>query len=136
MFRKFVIGLALCVAPTLPAHAEPAHIVVQTHNQAYADGDFESFLGTFAEDAVVVLDGLVIQGREAIAASYAANFSPDAPQVKVTRQGRLAGGGVAQTEVYVLPNGEELCCSYSTFRVQDGEIVRVDINTGDTLLGG
>lgn len=136
MFRKISFALVLCAAPIVPAHAETAQIVVQTHNRAYASGDFDSFVATFAEDAVVVLDGLVIRGREAIAASYAASFSPEAPQMKVTRQGRLAGGGVAQTEVYVLPDGEEVCCSYSTFRVADGQIVRVDIDTSDMLLGG
>ncbi len=125
-------------AATSPLLAEPYgtnnHDVVRVHNEAYTQGDFERFIATFADDAVVVVEGYEYRGRDEIAASYAPSFGPGAPQAIIERQGRASGGGIVQRESYVYEDGTEVCCTVTAIWVEDGQIARVLVDTGG--LGG
>jgi len=136
MLRTLVIAATVGILGTTPGNAQSAHDVVAAHNSAYQSGDYSAYMEMFDENAVINLDGLMIQGRDAIAANYAANFRADGPTVRILRQGRVAGGGIIQQEAYVRADGEEVCCSVTTFRVRDGLIVRLDINSSGLQLGG
>lgn len=125
-------------AATSPLLAEPYgtnnHDVVRVYNEAYTQGDFERFIATFADDAVVVVEGYEYRGRDEIAASYAPSFGPGAPQAIIERQGRASGGGIVQRESYVYEDGTEVCCTVTAIWVEDGQIARVLVDTGG--LGG
>ncbi|GAA5059485.1 hypothetical protein GCM10023208_26860 [Erythrobacter westpacificensis] len=135
--RKTISVVAACgaVAMTaMPLSAEPfgeeSQDVVRQHNAAYTAGDFDRFLATFAEDAVVIVEGHEYRGREAIAASYAPNFGPGAPRARIERQGRASGGGIVQRESYVFDDGTEICCTVTAIWVEDGRISRILVDTG------
>jgi len=136
MARKSIMAAVLACIAMPGASAQSAQDVVAYHNAAYAAGDFAGFMSTFAIDAVVFLDGAVLQGREQISASYSLNFAPGAPQMRVVRQVRAAGGAIAQEEAYVFANGAEICCSLSTFTIREGRIVQVSIDTSRMGRGG
>ncbi|WAT18725.1 nuclear transport factor 2 family protein [Aurantiacibacter sp. MUD11] len=125
---------ALAAAIAAPLSAQDSRDVLDEHNQAYNTGDFEAFMGTFAEDAVVVVEGYEFRGRDAIAASYAPNFGPGAPRARIERMGRASGGGIVQRESYVYADGTEVCCTVTAIWVEGGEITRVLVDTGG--LGG
>lgn len=134
--RKFAYVIAACgglAAATTPLSAEPygaeSHDVVRQHNTAYTEGDFDRFIATFAEDAVMVVEGYEYHGREEIAASYADNFGPGAPRARIERQGRASGGGIVQRESYVYDDGTEICCTVTAIWVEDGQISRIMVNT-------
>lgn len=126
--------VALAATATVPVGARDASDVISEHNAAYNSGDFETFINTFAEDAVVVVEGYEYHGREQIAESYAPNFGPGAPRASVTRMGRASGGGVVQRESYVYEDGTEVCCTVTAIYVEDGQITRILVDTGG--LGG
>ena len=126
--------LALAATAAFPAGAQDGHDVISVHNAAYNSGDFETFISTFADDAVVVVEGYEYRGRDQIAQSYAPNFGPGAPRATVTRMGRVSGGGVVQRESYVFDDGTEVCCTVTAIYVEDGKISRILVDTGG--LGG
>lgn len=135
--RKLIYAIAACgglAAASTPLLAEPFgeanQDVVQQHNDAYTQGDFDRFLATFADDAVVVIEGYEYRGREEIAASYAPNFGPGAPQAVIERQGRASGGGIVQRESYFYTDGTEVCCTVTAIWVENGQIARVLVDTG------
>lgn len=122
-----VIALAAGLA-AIPLAAEgPADVIAQ-HNTAWSEGDFDAFMATFAEDAVVIYDGVELQGREEIAATYAPDFAPDAPRNVITRQGRGSGGAVVREESYVFADGSEECCTVSAIYAEGGQIARVIVS--------
>lgn len=129
-----VILTCTALAAAAPLGAQQARDVVSEHNAAYSAGDFDAFMDTFADDAVVVVEGYEFRGRDAIAQSYAPNFGPGAPQARIRRQGRASGGGVVQRESYVYEDGTEVCCTVTAIWVEQGEIVRVLVDTDQ--LGG
>lgn len=135
--RKLTYAIAACggiAAATSPLLAEPygtnSHDVVRVHNEAYTQGDFDRFIETFADDAVVVVEGHEYRGRDQIAASYAPNFGPGAPQAIIQRAGRASGGGIVQRESYRYEDGTELCCTVTAIWVEDGQIARILVDTG------
>lgn len=135
--RTTIVAIAISGAvaiTTLPLSAEPygeeSQEIVRQHNAAYTAGDFEGFLATFAEDAVVIVEGHEYRGHEEIAASYAPNFEPGAPQARIERQGRASGGGVVQRESYTFEDGTEICCTVTAIWVENGRISRVLVDTG------
>lgn len=135
--RKFAYAIAACgaiAAASTSLSAEPYGVdsqdIVRQHNEAYTQGDFDRFLETFADDAVVVVEGYEYRGRDAIADSYAANFGPGAPQPIIERQGRASGGGIVQRESYVYDDGTEICCTVTAIWVEDGQIARILVDTG------
>jgi len=135
--RKLAYAIAAygsLAAASTPLSAEPygaeSQDVVRQHNAAYTEGDFDRFIATFAEDAVVVVEGYEYRGREQIAASYAPNFGPGAPRARIERQGRASGGGIVQRESYVFADGTEVCCTVTAIWVEDGQISRVLVDTG------
>lgn len=125
------LGLAAVAMPlSAQPYNEDAQSVVEQHNTAYSSGDFETFLDTFAQDAVVVVEGHEYRGRDAIAASYAPNFGPGAPRAVIERQGRASGGGIVQRESYVFDDGTKVCCTVTAIWVEDGRISRILVDTG------
>ncbi len=135
--RKLTYAVAAfggIAAATSPLFAEPygasSQDVVRVYNEAYTQGDFDRFIETFAEDAVVVVEGYEYRGRDQIAASYASNFGPDAPQAIIERQGRASGGGIVQRESYVYNDGTQVCCTVTAIWVEDGRISRMLVDTG------
>ncbi|MCB2066725.1 MAG: nuclear transport factor 2 family protein [Erythrobacter sp.] len=134
--RHSAIAILACttLASAAPLGAQTQRDVVSEHNAAYSAGDFDAFMQTFADDAVVVVEGYEFRGRAAIAQSYAPNFGPGAPQARIQRAGRATGGGVVQRESYVYADGTEVCCTVTAIWVEGGEIVRVMVDTGQ--LGG
>lgn len=130
MRRLAYASTAFAAAIAAPISAQDGRDVLSEHNQAYHAGDFDAFMQTFAEDAVVIVEGYEFRGREAIAANYAPNFGPDAPQTRVQRMGRASGGGVVQRESYVYADGTEVCCTVSAIWVEGGEITRILVDTG------
>lgn len=139
--RNFAYAIAACgaiAAASTPLAAQPygtdSHDIVRQHNDAYTQGDFDRFIETFAEDAVVVVEGYEYRGRDEIAQSYAASFGPGAPQAFIERQGRASGGGIVQRESYRYDDGTEVCCTVTAIWVEDGQIARVLVDTGG--LGG
>lgn len=136
-----VHAIAACLAigtASSPLLAEPygtsGHEVVRVHNEAYSQGDFERFIATFADDAVVIVEGYEYRGRDEIAASYAPSFGPGAPRAIIERQGRASGGGIVQRESYLYEDGTQVCCTVTAIWVEDGQIARVLVDNGG--LGG
>lgn len=121
---------ALAAGSAAPLGAQQQADVLSQHNTAYTQGDFDAFIATFAEDAVVIVEGYEYRGREAIAASYAPSFGPGAPQARIERAGRVSGGGVVQRERYVYADGRELCCTTTVIWMEGGEVTRVLVDTG------
>ena len=135
--RNIAFAIAACgslAVASAPLLAEPvgedSHEVVRQHNMAYTQGDFDRFIETFADDAVVVVEGHEYRGIEAIASSYAPNFGPGAPRAVIERQGRASGGGIVQRESYVFPDGTEICCTVTAIYVENGRISRILVDTG------
>ncbi len=128
MRRSLIAGAVAactCLAAAQPLGAQDVADVVEQHNAAWTEGDFEAFMATFAEDAVVIYDGVELRGREQIAQTYAPDFAPGAPRNHITRQGRGAGGAVVREESYIFSDGSEECCTVSAIYVQDGQVARV-----------
>ena len=94
---------------------------VQRHVDAYRSGNLDRFVATFTPDAEVYANGLVARGRDEIRALYRLNFAPGAPRIKIHDSG-VSGRFVYLSVGYVLPDGEEMCCSYSEYEVIDGKI--------------
>lgn len=128
------VCVVLAATAAVPVGAQDARDVISEHNAAYNSGDFDTFINTFAEDAVVVVEGYEYRGRDQIAQSYAPNFGPGAPRANVERMGRASGGGVVQRESYVYADGTEVCCTVTAIYVEDGQITRILVDTGG--LGG
>ena len=114
--------------PLAPASAQQAEAaVVQRHVDAYRAKDMKAFLETFASDAVVIYGGMQFQGRVEIREIYRLNFAPDAPRIKI----RASGGDeyiVWIQTAYVLESGQELCCGYSEYTVENGKIVMLVVS--------
>lgn len=133
--RRFAIAVVCCAslasAAATPIAAQSARDILSLHNDAISQRDLDGFLGTFADDAVVIWDGDVFTGREQIEQVYAGKFSPEAPQVRIVRQGRASGGGVVQEEAYVMADGAETCCTTSAIYVAEGRVIRVIVDSGE-----
>ena len=94
---------------------------VQRHVDAYRSGNLDRFVATFTPDAEVYANGMVARGRSEIRALYSLNFAPDAPKLSIHDSG-ISGDFVYLSAGYILPGGEEVCCSYSEYEVRDGKI--------------
>ncbi len=127
--RRYIVILAcLCVAIARPVAANGSADVIAEHNSAWSEGDFDAFMATFADDAVVVFDGVAFEGRDAIAAGYAPDFAPGSPRNVIIRQGRGSGGSIVREEIYVFADGSEECCTVSAIWAEDGRIARVIVS--------
>ncbi|MEM7779711.1 MAG: nuclear transport factor 2 family protein [Pseudomonadota bacterium] len=127
-------ALGAAAAFTLPVHAErpsaqPVAQVqsasdfeaVQRHVDAYRSGDIDQFVATFSPDAVVRADGFVAMGRAQIRALYELNFEPGAPQLRI-HESYQSDGKIVLRIGYVMPDGQEFCCSVSEYEVTDGKV--------------
>lgn len=133
---RFILAMSvfgLCVlAATMPASAEqqtPASVeqanariaAVQAHIDAYRSGDLDRFVATFAKDAEVHAMGMTAIGHRQIKEIYRMNFQPGSPSLQIYDNG-MDGDMIWVSAGYVYPNGEQMCCSLSEYRVQDGKI--------------
>ncbi|WP_185960168.1 nuclear transport factor 2 family protein [Erythrobacter insulae] len=98
---------------------------VQAHVDAYRSGDLGRFLGTFAPDAIVNLNGVTVAtGHQQISALYRVNFVQGAPAIRVDSSG-MNGDLLFLSIAYIFPDGSEVCCSYSEYEVTNGKITRL-----------
>ncbi|MCK0128771.1 nuclear transport factor 2 family protein [Erythrobacter sp. F6033] len=102
---------------------------VQAHVDAYRARNLDRYVRTFAPNAVVTMNGVVLaNGHEEIRALYRLNFTEDAPKIRIDDSG-MTGDRVYLSVGYVFANGSEECCSYSEYTVSGGKITRLDTNT-------
>ncbi|MEO9463376.1 MAG: nuclear transport factor 2 family protein [Marinomonas sp.] len=100
--------------------------VIQGHVNAYRARDLDAFVATFAPDAVVVANGIPARGRASIRAFYAANFSPNAPTIRINAS-HMDGGRLYMEAAYIMADGSEMCCSQAHYTVENGLITRLDV---------
>ena len=126
----FMAALAIAMpAGYAPAAAqENAVTVVQNHIDAYRARNLDAFVRSFASDAVVVVDGVAVQGHAQIRELYSLNFVPGAPKIKMISSG-YADGVVWFESGYVFQDGSELCCGYSEYTVENGKITMLVART-------
>lgn len=77
MFSRSILALIVMVAMTLPGKAQDNPIVsrMKAFTEAFNAGDAEVIAGIYAEDgALLVPQGGIVVGREAMAKHYAAAF--------------------------------------------------------------
>lgn len=126
---RWIFGLAAAcgafsaVAAAQDSAAGPA-AVVQSHVTAYVEADFETFMSTFAANAVVVFDGQQYRGQSQIRQIYYANFLEGAPEIYIA-ESQISGNQVILQEGYVFPDGTDICCSRSTYTVKGGKIAKI-----------
>ena len=99
---------------------------VQSHVDTYRSWNLDAFVGTFAEDATVLVDGQSATGHAEIRRLYAANFADSPHTVKILESG-LRKGLVYLTISYLFEDGYERCCSYSEYFVKDGKIAYLKV---------
>lgn len=124
-------ALALASAQPVLAEGPPdaasasARDVIAAYHDAYNARDIEAFLATFAQDAVVVVNGTELVGHEAIADAYSFDFAQPGPQSRITRRGRAGRGNIVLEEAFVFADGSEECCTASIVTVEEGRISRL-----------
>lgn len=130
-----ILAAAVLAAPTsapasanAPRNAYEEGLVraVQSHVDTYRSWDLDAFVGTFAEDATVLVDGQAANGHEEIRRFYAANFADTPHTIKILESG-LSKGLVYLTTSYLFEDGYERCCSYSEYFVKDGKIAYLKV---------
>ncbi|WP_271439000.1 nuclear transport factor 2 family protein [Pontixanthobacter luteolus] len=129
-FCTFIAASAIAVpAAYAPAAAQESPVaVVQSHIDAYRARNLNAFMRSFASDAVVVIDGVAVQGHAQIRELYSLNFAPGAPKLKMISSGQ-ADGVVWFESGYVFQDGSELCCGYSEYTVENGKITMLVART-------
>ena len=119
--------LAAALTIGAPAKAEGEVALVQQHIDAYRAKNMDAFLATFAPDAVLTYEGMVFRGRQQIAQAFALNFAPDAPRMYIVDSGS-DGRVVYMQSGYVFGDGTDICCGYSEYRVEGGQIVSLTVS--------
>lgn len=126
-----ICAAALMGAPAAAQDSDPvaeASAVVQNHVDAYRSGNIDRFVATFAKDATVVANGISMTGHKDIKAFYALNFGKDAPEIQIVESG-VVDGRIYMAVAYIFADGNELCCSYSEYTVEDGKITYLESNS-------
>jgi hypothetical protein len=125
--RKAMLGLAAIACAATPVFAQQGPTdVVQAHVDAYRAADIEAFLDTFASDAVLIFDGQRFTGRAQLRKAYAINFQAGAPSIYIAGS-EVNGSEVVLWEGYTLADGTDVCCSVSTYTVQNGKIKKIEV---------
>lgn len=120
----FAAAMPVSAEEKTPASVEQANAriaAVQAHIDAYRSGDLDRFVATFAKDAEVHAMGMTAIGHRQIKEIYRMNFQPGSPSVQIYDNG-IDGDMIWVSAGYVFPNGEEMCCSLSEYRVEGGKI--------------
>ena len=120
--------LAVPASANAPRNAYEESLVqaVQNHVDTYRTWNLDAFVGTFAEDATVLVDGQSATGHEEIRRFYAANFADNPHTVQIIESG-LRKGLVYLTISYLFEDGYERCCSYSEYFVKDDKIAYLKV---------
>lgn len=130
MFKQLtaISGLILlCAGSMVQAQAQDPVAVVQTQLDAYRAKNMDIFLATFADDAVLVYEGMQFRGKAQIRQAYALNFAPDAPSIYLVSSG--ADGNIVYFQSgYRFADGRDICCGYSEYDVQNGKIVSLVVS--------
>lgn len=121
-------AVAAPVAADAPrnGYEQAAVEAVQAHIDMYRTWDLDAFVSTFTEDAVVMVDGKVVEGKPDIRAYYASAFADDPHKVQVIESG-LKKGLVYITMSYTFKDGYERCCTYANYFVKDGKVAYLDV---------
>jgi predicted SnoaL-like aldol condensation-catalyzing enzyme len=112
-------------------HRRSPEQVVEAHLAAFRSANAALLACDYANDALVMLPGMVVRGREAIESTFAGFLQAAGPVASVTVSSTTADGGTVlvtyavESEHIVVPNGVD------TFIVVNGKIV---VQTG--FLGG
>ena len=120
----FAAAMPASAEEKTPASVEQANAriaAVQAHIDAYRSGDLDRFVATFAKDAEVHAMGMTAIGHRQIKEIYRMNFQPGSPGLQIYDNG-IDGDMIWASAGYVFPNGEEMCCSLSEYRVEGGKI--------------
>ena len=109
-------------AADTPNPADQARLeVIRHHIDAYRARDLDRFVASFAPDAEVYANGIRAKGHNEIRALYRLNFAPNTPKIRIQGQSTTPDF-IILTVGYILPTGEEICCSISEYEVIGGKI--------------
>ncbi|MBV7259588.1 nuclear transport factor 2 family protein [Erythrobacter crassostreae] len=130
-FKLMLAAAAMMVAAPVAMAQENTQTpgaarAVQGHVDAYRSGNLERYVRSFAPNAVVTMNGVVLaNGHAEIRALYRLNFAEGAPKIRIDDSG-VNRDRVYLSVAYVFADGSEQCCSYSEYLVSGGKITRLD----------